>query len=347
MRNKLRAFLSLWFAALFLCAAASADGKVIVSLGDSYSSGEGTEPFYGQEEPMSVRCQNPDWLAHRSEKAWPGLLTLPGMDGPMKDHRGENWFFVAASGALSRHLFLLTDEEIQRGETAQQKKKYDREGVSGTGLIPPQLEIFDELDAKGLKADYVTLTIGGNDVGFQNIAKYTVMNLLEQYPGETVEEITASVFYSFYSDDARKNIRRAYFDIAARAGDQARILVAGYPRILDPGADPESTLISAASVQIINAMSDLFNQELQSLVEECRGEGLNICFIPVAQAFEGHGAYAEDPWINPVMLFAQPQDLRELMLGSIYSLHLNEKGALAYAACVQEAIDRLEAGEAD
>ena len=52
-----------------LCGSAAAEGKVIVSLGDSYSSGEGIEPFYGQEEEMEVKCQNPDWLAHRSEKS--------------------------------------------------------------------------------------------------------------------------------------------------------------------------------------------------------------------------------------------------------------------------------------
>lgn len=43
--------------------------KIMVSLGDSYSSGEGIEPFYGQNEKISKKVNNPDWLAHRSEKA--------------------------------------------------------------------------------------------------------------------------------------------------------------------------------------------------------------------------------------------------------------------------------------
>ena len=83
----------------------SADSvPVIVSLGDSYSCGEGIEPFYGQDAEMALRCLDPDWLAHRSEKSWPGMLTLPGVSGPMKEHRGENWFFAAASGADSYAL---------------------------------------------------------------------------------------------------------------------------------------------------------------------------------------------------------------------------------------------------
>ena len=41
--------------------------RIMVSLGDSYSSGEGIEPFYGQNDAVSQKVQNQDWLAHRSE----------------------------------------------------------------------------------------------------------------------------------------------------------------------------------------------------------------------------------------------------------------------------------------
>ena len=43
----------------------------MVSLGDSYSSGEGIEPFYGQNESTADKVKNQDWLAHRSEKVGP------------------------------------------------------------------------------------------------------------------------------------------------------------------------------------------------------------------------------------------------------------------------------------
>ena len=84
-------------------AAAEEAGKagVLVALGDSYTSGEGLEPYFGQDAPMGQKCKNPDWLAHRSEKSWPGMLTLPGVEGVMADHRGENFFFAAASAARS------------------------------------------------------------------------------------------------------------------------------------------------------------------------------------------------------------------------------------------------------
>ena len=61
--------------------------KIMVSMGDSYSSGEGIPPFYGQKEKFSKKVENPDWLAHRSEKAWPSMLELPDINGVMTKNR--------------------------------------------------------------------------------------------------------------------------------------------------------------------------------------------------------------------------------------------------------------------
>ena len=309
---------------LFTGSACSAEGRILVSLGDSFSSGEGIEPFYGQDAEASDKCRNPDWLAHRSEKCWPGMLTLPGVDGPLKEHRGENWFFAAASGAKTNHLYLLDEAEIQAGETAQQEKEYKLFGVSGTALLPPQLDIFDELDARGLKADYVTVTIGGNDLEFPMIVKLSLAGVTNVLPGETPEEESEALWKIAYVDrNVRACIKRAYSDIAARAGGQACILAVGYPDLLAPDWT-------------------LMNGELQSIVDECSREGMNIRFVSVAEAFEGHGAYSDDPAVNPIIFGARKQELDIFSLGSSYSMHPNELGAEIYARCVQEAIDRLE-----
>lgn len=74
---------------------------IMVSIGDSFSSGEGIEPFYAEEESDYYKVRNQDWLAHRSTKSWSGMLKLPGVNGTMADNRGENWFFAATSGVNS------------------------------------------------------------------------------------------------------------------------------------------------------------------------------------------------------------------------------------------------------
>ena len=78
---------------------------VVVSLGDSYSSGEGVEPFYGQDKN---RTKNQDWLAHRSTKSWPSMLSVNGIEGTLADNKDENWFFVATSGATTDNLKKIT-----------------------------------------------------------------------------------------------------------------------------------------------------------------------------------------------------------------------------------------------
>ena len=340
-----KAFWILLVGILCLYCAAAAEGNagtVIVSLGDSYSSGEGIEPFYGQDADMAEKCLNPDWLAHRSEISWPGMLTLPAVDGPMKDHRGINWFFAAASGAEAIHLYLLTDGETDAGTSARQEKKYSRDGISGTAWLAPQLDIFDELDAKGLKADYVTVTIGGNDIGFKKIVTMSMMGVTVFYPGDTIQEKAESLMKEMYERPGiRARIKRAYTDTAARAGSQACIIVAGYPCLMAP--EGCEGIISAESAQIMNAAGVLLNAELQDIVEECRAEGINIRFVSVAEAFEGHGAYSDDPYINPVIHGPREQDLKIPAAVSIYSMHPNAQGVEAYARCVQEVIDLLEA----
>ena len=77
-------------------------------------------------------------------------------------------------------------------------------------------------------------------------------------------------------------------------------------------------------------------------MDVCRAEGLHICFVSVEEAFEGHGAYAAEPGINPLILGAESQDLKDFLMGSSYSMHPNELGAVLYARCVQDVIDRLE-----
>ena len=324
----------------FVMPAGAAESRVIVSLGDSFSCGEGIEPFYGQDEEVSDKCRNPDWLAHRSEKCWPGMLTLPGVDGPMKDHRGENWFLAAASGAVTGNLFLLDEAEILAGETAQQEKKYSLGRVSGTALLPPQLDIFDELDALGLKADYVTVTIGGNDLEFPMIVELSLVGFLNALPGQTPEEESESLWeIAYVSRNIRERIRRVYTDIAARAGGQACILAVGYPPLL---AKDCGHLFPGKTPDILNSAVSLLNRELQDIVDECCSEGMNIFYVSVEEAFQGHEAYSNEPGINPVIFGSRGQDLDDLKLGSNYSMHPNELGSGIYARCVQEAIDRLE-----
>jgi lysophospholipase L1-like esterase len=112
--------------ALVAVQATDARAGVVVSLGDSYSSGEGSGNYDSETDRAANGC-------HRTRNAWPRLI------GVAKEHH------LACSGARMKHL--------QRGKTLLGA---DREG---------QLIRMVGIGA-GTQIDTVLITIGGNDMDF-------------------------------------------------------------------------------------------------------------------------------------------------------------------------------------
>lgn len=322
----------------FICSADNTDRKrIVVSLGDSYSSGEGIEPFYGQNNDMSIKITDPDWLAHRSEHAWSGQLSIPDV-GLLSDHRDENWFFVASSGAETKHLIN------------PQKKEYSTDISSNyETYIPAQLEVLDKLD--GQDPDYITLTLGGNDIGFVD----TLMDAasLQTYidPCYLPDKLTLAMEKVREGGKVREDIKQAYYNIRYAltvpepSEPQTNIIVVGYPKLFDPDGGM-CGVFSQTEARMINSCVSYFNNVIEELVYECANDDIvkmNIYYVSVEEAFDGHGAYSTDAYINGVILGSQSEDLKKFQIVSAYSMHPNEKGARAYADCVQAKIDEIEA----
>lgn len=316
--------------------------RVIVSMGDSYSSGEGVEPFYGQEKNEKEKAYDPDFLAHRSTNSWPGRLKLSGVSGTMKDHKDDNWYFVAASGAESKHFSKSFNKPYDRGKVS------NNEEVD----LDPQLNVFDELKAKGLSADYVTMTIGGNDVGFGDIIASSVTEIDPFLnPTKLIDQLNTA--WAKFDTTGMKKIKKAYGAVRAAAGPDTVILVVGYPRLIAENAKAQP-YFSPAEIVTINSNVNLFNATLASIVSSMKDE--NIIFVPVDDAFDGHEAYSKNGvYINPLSL-NNAQDLKDFdikdikhTLFSAYSMHPNGSsdpdkmcGVKVYADCVQAVIDDIE-----
>ena len=207
-------------------ATTAADPLVVVSLGDSYSSGEGIPAFYGQDKAWEQRVYDEDWLAHRSTKSWPGLLEFPEVSGKMRDYNAKQvnsskckWYFGAASGAETKHFSKQT----------QEKKTYKRlslfKTLKTTSYLPKQVDYIKK--AAG-NVDYVTLTIGGNDVGFADIITTCATGSTYLHFGNDklkLEKQMGSIWAQFAT--TRANIKSVYTGIQSAAGSQANIIVAG------------------------------------------------------------------------------------------------------------------------
>ena len=301
--------------------------KIIVSLGDSYASGEGVEPFYGQDDPYK-QYNSLDWMAHRSEKSWSGQLTLPSVNGPMSKHKDENWFFVAASGATTEHM---KGKQLKTATVYQLPIQYE---VSQ--ILPPQLSVFNNL-GEGNTADYVTITIGGNDAHFSEIITLAATSSYYLNRNKLKQRID-QIWKEFYEEGGiRDKIKQAYHDICDAAGPQATVIVAGYPTLLDRTG--KGAMFSIQEAEIINTAVEQFNVELEKIVIECKNEGLKICFVPID--FTGHEAYSKNSYLNPVWIGSRTQDLNA-KIASHYSMHPNEKGIEQYRKAVQKKIDELE-----
>ena len=333
-----------------------AEERVIVSLGDSYSSGEGIEPFYGQldkngkERVITERVENPDWMAHRSTKAWAGMLTLEGVDGTMSDHRGTNWFFIASSGAETKHLYKTQYKKCI--SLPANKLAAEPPSCMGEMDLSAQLDVFSSEIEKGKtigkSVDYVTITIGGNDLDFTDVIQTAATDTrlfgyrkLEEKLDYVQKKLDKGVDGE---ESVRKKLKRAYKDIHDKIGEDATILVVGYPSLLDE-KNTDRAIFTAKEAKMINKKVHYFNGVIEEIVNECRNEGMRIEYVSVEDEFGihgEHGAYAKDSWINPVFFGPESEDLDYLTIASSYSIHPNEKGAKAYAKCVQKTIDRLE-----
>ncbi len=306
---------------------------IVVSLGDSYASGEGVEPFYGQDLPLAQKVKNEDWLAHRSELSWPGQLEIPGIPGTLNDYKDScsiygdicRWYFVASSGATTDHITKKKQKRTVRQKGINNHKPYDE-------YLPKQLDIFDKIE---LPVDYVTISIGGNDAKFSKIIE-TVWT-----PSYLGSKATKNMLDKVWKrkDQIMADIKKTYVAIKNKTNPDTIILVTGYPQLMDAAAwSTTGVFTSKDEAKLINDSVTAFNKEIELVVKDCQeNEDMRIYFVDVEKKFQGKQA----DLINPIDFGANDQDLDDKAFFSSYSVHPNEDGTKAYAEAVNEAIEYI------
>lgn len=134
----------------------------------------------------------------------------------------------------------------------------------------------------------VTMTIGGNDIGFANLIYQC-----------TLANCSAAL------DNTRANLDtalggaldRVYTTVKSRAALGAKIIVLGYPRVFS-GASCFSTLgISSVEQTKANALADGLNQVIAA---HAATDG--VMYKSAIGAFTGHAACSSSPWLNGLNL---------------------------------------------
>lgn len=132
--------------------------------------------------------------------------------------------------------------------------------------MPLQIDIFDRID-EDVQVDYVTISIGGNDARFSDIVEDCVLYNANIFFGKTskLEDDLNEVWDTLPTIKA--NLTRVYKIIEEKAGEEAAILVAGYPHLLAGFANAHIDLREAA---LVNGKITDFNNEIEKLTEELR-----------------------------------------------------------------------------
>ena len=275
--------------------AANKPWKSFVVLGDSFSSGEGS----GDYDPTTNIPSNQTAFneCHRSAHAYYHWL-----DGAL-GARMEGGGFLACSGAKTSHLT----------------------NVDQYGNQPAQAQLLSP------NADFVILTIGGNDIGFGNFAKQCIIS--------DCSSVHYSDVLSSIANDLPIGLANAYGAIHDHVGSHTRVLVLGYPMIVP---EPNSQLthcgeINAAEMLAVRDVITHLNGAIRTAVEvknqESGANGPRFEFVSVVgtdSPFNGHEICTSDSYLNSIELLSGSVDSQ-----AVESYHPNTKGQEAYATSVK------------
>jgi lysophospholipase L1-like esterase len=145
-----------------------------------------------------------------------------------------------------------------------------------------------QLSALTPGVELVTLTVGGNDLGFAGLAGACTT------PGKELQCIAAiKAIGPLQFQELGSDLTNLYGDVAD-AAPKALIVVTGYPHLVERTAPFDPVVIDA-----LNSATDELNGTIREAVLAADPTGDNIVYVDVTAQFEGHGIGSSDPFINP------------------------------------------------
>lgn len=284
-----------------------------VALGDSYSSGEGVPPF----SPSTSADNNVDVddngvmtkgidtarnVCHRSDLAYPRLINDdPRVNVDLVDFR-------ACSGAKSDQIVGEWPDNVDDAKD----RNWDE---------PAQLSVIND-------ADIVTLTIGGNDVGFGDLASWCTVAECYVKADDVLDEILNTL---------PGKLNTMLNAVKNEISSQTDVYVVGYPQLF-PGSiaeAPPATPHPACGLHVEISNNDAWFARqivaaLNATIENAVNAQNDLRFKyvdPTSQSspFSGHELCTADSFFH----YAQLADYE-------YSYHPTAKGQKAYADTLLE-----------
>lgn len=156
--------------------------------------------------------------------------------------------------------------------------------VACAGATTASLVAGGQLEALDEDTDVVTLSIGGNDIGWSSAVVACLVG------GDPQCALASEAVRTRITDDLPALLDGLYADVRD-AAPHAEVVVTGYPRLFSPeyGA---FVAMSPAEQEVLNEGADLLNSVIAGVADQH-----GFTFVDVTKRFVGHGVNAADPWV--------------------------------------------------
>ena len=157
-------------------------------------------------------------------------------------------------------------------------------GVTTETMVKTQVPALDQ------STDFVTMTVGGNDIGFAPIANTCIGGTEQQCLGIVAQA------RGFVATELPGLLTTAYDAVRARV-HKAEAIVVGYPKFY---ADDFAPCLQAYGITAPEAaaLNELVTDLDAVIADEAKAAGFT--YVNPLGAFTGHDMCAAEPWINGV-----------------------------------------------
>lgn len=298
-----------------------------LALGDSYSSGEGdteVDKFgYKYYRSWTDNEENkgrgiPREKCHISTRSYPYLLAKSmdlALDNP------KSWDTVACSGAK------IWDIKEQASSIYEGQEKqligFDMNNLKTKALnefIPGRQKQIEFV--KKYKPKVITLTMGGNDIGFADkIKKCLFFPKTCEYAMDESRSLLASEI-----KDQFDSLRSLYNDLYLASGSSSKIYILGYPQFINNNENAScgtnTGFIDTQERQMMTAGVSFLNN-----VIEKAAEASGVKYINIEDSLDGHKLCdSEDVYVTGVAAWDRSENQE--------SFHPNSKGNSAIASYI-------------
>ncbi len=271
---------------------------IVVAMGDSFSSGEGSSALDGSDFYRDSDKDGDDPMmrnaCHRSTKAWPLKLQLPNRSASNKS-RLDSWDssmdfqFLACSGAQTENVLPST--------------VMNADGQAGQG----QYGELSQIDRNFLDENttLVTISIGGNDARFADIYQHCLAVAVESplgwckdttLAGDPANLETASK--PRVQTNVKNSVTTVLQQIKAKAPN-AKILLMGYPVLFESGST--CVYIPDQNRAWLNQVSSDLGTALQTAATNTSTSARPVKYVDPQSVFAGKNLCTSNAAINKLV----------------------------------------------